>query len=117
MFSEISDLLRQLKRLDKAFTIRGSNIHRYQSRRVLPADIARLERHLGVRLPEEYRSFLLRIGCGAGPGCGIEGPNQILEYFRKTGYRARSASKPFPLSGENRDQSLLWLQIGGKVPF
>jgi len=40
---------------------------KYVNHPVSEADLVRLEGALGVRLPSEYREFLLQIGYGAGP--------------------------------------------------
>ncbi|MFM9369993.1 SMI1/KNR4 family protein [Streptomyces sp. Da 82-17] len=51
----------------------GSFGHGFELLPVLDeAQVAEIERQLGVRLPDEYRTFLLRVGAGgAGPDYGV----------------------------------------------
>ena len=50
---------------------------KYVNHPVSEADLVRLEGALGVRLPSEYREFLLQIGYGAGP-YELWSPDRIL---------------------------------------
>jgi hypothetical protein len=62
-----------LHNADLQFRIGGSDHHRYRLNPCLPEEeINAFERQHGVRLPEEYRAFLLHAGDGgAGPGYGL----------------------------------------------
>ncbi|MFC8226783.1 SMI1/KNR4 family protein [Streptomyces sp. NPDC057287] len=68
-------------------------------------ELAELEAHLGVRLPEEYRAFLLHIGAGgAGPAYGVFPVRRVEGSWRWEGDGADLAdlsrlAEPFPDRG------------------
>lgn len=71
--SEIPKKLETLKKLDTECKAFGAKAFRYE---VLPAlsetQVQAIESQYGVRLPDEYRSFLLEVGAGgAGPSYGL----------------------------------------------
>lgn len=68
-------------------------------------DLAELEAHLGVRLPEEYRAFLTQVGAGgAGPAYGVFPVRRVQGRWRWEGDGADMAdlsalAEPFPEKG------------------
>lgn len=94
-----------LRRLDRRRKVFGAAGHRYVSSPVFPEVVESFERSLGVRLPAEYREYLLRVGHGAGPYYGLWSPEesvaelQVLaqDYEADEGLRVRP-SDPFPLT-------------------
>lgn len=66
--------LQLLARLDPQFQLFGAGTHRYQLAPPLAEDeVATFELLHGVRLPEDYRAFLLDVGSwGAGPYGGLK---------------------------------------------
>ncbi len=71
----IRGLLKQAKEKDRDFAVFGAGSHKYNLSP--PASITAIEafeQKYGIRLPEEYRNFLLLVGNGgAGPYYGIYG--------------------------------------------
>ncbi|GAB3985098.1 hypothetical protein GCM10029978_096790 [Actinoallomurus acanthiterrae] len=62
-----------LARMPGASGVFGHHGHRFELEPVLrPDELAELESQLGVTLPDDYRQFLLNVGCGgAGPAYGV----------------------------------------------
>lgn len=62
-----------LRLIDRNFSVFGSEFHRYNFNPCLTEEqIQEFEQTEGIRLPKEYRSFLMHIGNGgAGPYYGI----------------------------------------------
>lgn len=81
----------QLRCADPRFLVFGSEHHKYRFNPVLPeAEVAQFETRHQIRLPEDYRCFLLNAGDGGvGPSYGLE----RLSNFQ------RNLSQPFPFSG------------------
>lgn len=85
--------LQKLKKKDRTFQIFGAVDHRYALREPLvPEDVEEFESEHGIRLPPEYRNFLLKAGgCGAGPFYGL------LELTDSDTNKA-DPSSPFPFT-------------------
>lgn len=68
-------------------------------------ELAELEAQMGVRLPEEYRAFLLHVGAGgAGPAYGLFPVRRVQGRWRWEGDGADLAdlsrlAEPFPAQG------------------
>ncbi|MFB7476077.1 SMI1/KNR4 family protein [Kitasatospora sp. NPDC056184] len=84
----------------------GAIGHRFRLQPVLsPAELAGLEAQIGVRLPWEYRTFLLAVGAGgAGPAYGVFPVQHESGRWRWTGDGADLAdfsrlAEPFPVHG------------------
>lgn len=71
--TRIKSKLDQLRSADPALTLFGSSAHKYRLGPTLPPEaISEWEKHMGVRLPDEYRQFVTHIGHGgAGPDYGL----------------------------------------------
>lgn len=77
MVSEYQGIKRRIEILRKAdpdFRIHGSNQHKYVlNTRLTESEILAFESEHSIRLPQQYRQFLLLVGNGgAGPGYGLE---------------------------------------------
>jgi hypothetical protein len=70
----ISDKIGQLKKLDKSFTLFGSQKHRYKINPAISIDrIRQFEQTYDVTLPKEYVEFMTTLGNGGiGPYYGLE---------------------------------------------
>ncbi|MCC5615948.1 SMI1/KNR4 family protein [Nostoc sp. CHAB 5836] len=110
---QLKKKLTQLALLDATFEVFGSESHQYQFKRCLSnKDIQVFESRYNIRLPSEYRNFLLEIGNGgAGPGyglsglSGIEDEDVIPEKLCQENYEI--LSKPFPLTQAWNDLDLI----------
>ncbi|WP_431948033.1 SMI1/KNR4 family protein [Actinacidiphila sp. bgisy167] len=87
-------------------TVFGASGHQWVVEEPLTRDeLAELEAQLGVRLPEEYRSFLLHVGAGgAGPAYGLFPVRRVQGRWRWEGDGADLAdlsrlAEPFPDQG------------------
>ena len=105
--------LTQLAILDATFEVFGSELHQYQFKPCLSnKDIQVFESRYNIKLPSEYRNFLLEIGNGgAGPGyglsglSGIESEDVIPEKLYPENYEI--LSKPFLLTEAWNDLDLI----------
>ncbi|MET7365903.1 SMI1/KNR4 family protein [Streptomyces sp. NPDC005566] len=84
----------------------GSLGHRWALEKPLTeSGLAELEEHIGVRLPEEYRAFLLQVAAGgAGPAYGLFPVRHVQSRWRWEGDGADLAdlsmlAEPFPDQG------------------
>jgi hypothetical protein len=94
--------LAQLRELDPEQQLFGALMHRYQLNAPLAADdVARFEAEARVRLPAEYRAFLLDAGDGgAGPVYGLKPLRTEERYFtrnRRDGAPAADPARAFRL--------------------
>ena len=80
---EIQVKLKRLKEADRKYTIFSSGSHRYISTNVPAADLSQFETANGITLPANFRDFLLTIGTGAGPDCGILTLMQMTKEFNE----------------------------------
>ncbi|WP_160689045.1 SMI1/KNR4 family protein [Clostridium sp. C2-6-12] len=84
---QLKDKLKKLEVLDKKQKTFGAYSfnqgkqfgHEYKSYPVKETDLKLMESKLKIRLPEDYRDFLLKIGYGAGPGYGLNSQMEIIE--------------------------------------
>lgn len=60
-----------LDRLDRERVVFGAKSHDYRFQPVSAEEMNEFEEWCGCRLPEDYRSFLLTFGTGAGPAYGL----------------------------------------------
>jgi hypothetical protein len=100
--------LEQLKVLDRELQVFGAKKHKYQSYPVSSEELERLEGELGVRLPEDYRHFLLVIGYGAGPYYGLASPDEILTEISANNDMCKGRfpvpGQPFPFTNEQAEE-------------
>lgn len=96
---KISDKVSAIKQLDKRFEVFGAGFHNYNLNPTLTElEILKMESKLGVRLPAEYRNFLLLNGNGGvGPNYGLFSIEKSIEWtirFKESPVSYLSA--PFP---------------------
>lgn len=90
----------QLKQLDRNFEVFGSKKHKYVFNRIKSEkELTEFEKNNGIKLPKEYKEFLMRIGNGgAGPYYGLEPIENGL--FADLDYKDKKdlndLSQPFP---------------------
>ena len=117
---EIRYMLKLLKDLDKQLQVFGSETHQYKSYPLSDDEIESLEGKLGIRLPEDYRHFLLEIGYGAGPSYGLLSPGEILRNLFDEWLSAKDPTgppkpdQPFPMSLEQAQAQGEWLVNEGR---
>ncbi|MBF2067306.1 MAG: SMI1/KNR4 family protein [Calothrix sp. C42_A2020_038] len=105
---ELKNKLSRLAILDKNFEVFGSESHQYKLNPCLSEiEIQELEAKYKIRLPFEFREFLLKVGNGGvGPGYGLIGIDRVeLSKIELTGLDFLSL--PFPLHQEWNDLDLL----------
>ena len=95
--------LAELRELDRSLEVFGAEDHRYQVNPPLKeADVARFEGKHDVRLPEDYRTFLLEVGNGgAGPAYGVFPLGQMDDGWKLRRWKEGNGfigdlSAPFP---------------------
>jgi hypothetical protein len=93
--AKVVEGLRFLREADRTFAVFGANGHEYLLRpRLDEAEVVEFERRYSLRLPDDYRRFLLELGNGgAGPYYGIHGLDELCETQEKYW---NDVSKPFP---------------------
>lgn len=71
--NEVEKVLKTAKSIDKDFEIFGASKHKYQLNPVTTIEkVQEFEKKYGMQLPEEYVSFLTKVGNGgAGPDYGL----------------------------------------------
>jgi hypothetical protein len=82
LVSGVAEKLDTLKRLDRRRAVFGADTHKYRSTCITPSALSALEHDMQLRLPGEYRNWLLYVGCGAGPYYGLYPPERVLARFR-----------------------------------
>src|SRR5262249_43517544 len=87
--------LRVLREAGRKRAVFGGDRHEYKLRpRLDEAKIVEFEGRYSLRLPDDYRRFLMQVGNGgAGPYCGIHGLDELCE-TREDYWN--DLSKPFP---------------------
>jgi uncharacterized protein (TIGR02996 family) len=93
--------LDQLRDRDPAFDLFGANSHRYQLNPPLTEEeVAAFERETRVRLPGDYRAFLLRLGNGGVGRYGGAGPYYgVYTLRRNPDWEAQyPLDRPFPIT-------------------
>lgn len=72
--ARIKTKLKELKRVDKGYSVFGAEKHRYKlNRRLEEKTLVNFEKKFKIKLPQGYRSFLKELGNGgAGPYYGLE---------------------------------------------
>jgi len=80
---ELVERLSSLRARDPGLQIFGASGHRYGLKSLLSYErLQEFEKSAGIRLPEQYRNFLLRFGNGgAGPGYGLLSLKESVEEF------------------------------------
>lgn len=72
--SRINNIKLKLNKLieyDINLDVFGASSHKYNFTKVSEAEIIAFENEYSITLPDEFRTFLLEVGCGAGPYYGI----------------------------------------------
>lgn len=82
--------LAKLRSQDRKLTLFGAGPpfgHGYEVNRIRPEQLAAKETELGIALPEEYKSWLLAEGSGAGPDYGLFAMEKVFPppYYDESG--------------------------------
>lgn len=82
--SQVSELLKCAREKDEGLEVFGAESHQYRLSPTASEDAVRnFECQHGIRLPEEYRDFLLSVGNGgAGPYYGIYGLRELEQELK-----------------------------------
>lgn len=112
---QIKAKLADLRQLDAACELFGSSSHRYRLGPPLTAsELANFEKEFGVRLPPEYRDFVMQVGRGgAGPFYGLfqlndSDPENITDLDQiKKPFRWNNATNPMQWEKSERENSVL----------
>lgn len=82
LVSGLTKKLDTLRRLDRRRVLFGAESHKYRSTCITPSDLSALENSIQVKLPDDYRNWLLQVGYGAGPYYGLYSPQRVLARFQ-----------------------------------
>jgi hypothetical protein len=110
---EVLQKTEQLRSMGAALKLFGAGAHRYRFNPPLePEVVAAFEASQALRLPEDYRDFILNVGNGgAGPCYGIYPllPEGSIHHGRSNKDHARiDLSVPFPHAGDwDADRAVL----------
>ncbi|AFZ03292.1 SMI1/KNR4 family protein [Calothrix sp. PCC 6303] len=104
---KLNNKLIHLKELDKRCEFFGSESHKYKLKPCLSKlAIQQFEDQYQVKLPDDYRDFLLEVGNGgAGPGYGLLGIE--INSFDSENPELKYLSQPFILTHEWNDLDLM----------
>jgi hypothetical protein len=75
----LKEKLKELKSADKDYKVFGSGKHRYLSYPVSVEEIENFETKFNLSIPQNFRKFLIEIGCGAGPCYGIFSLKEVID--------------------------------------
>jgi hypothetical protein len=91
----VQERVAAIARADASKKVFGASRHRFMLYPVLTiSELLDLEQSIDVRLPEEYRAFLLEVGNGgAGPGYGLERVEQTAGGWRWSGHGVTTVAK------------------------
>src|SRR5262245_27641681 len=78
----------------------GAYNHGYATAAVSEEDVRRLESDVSATLPDAFRTFLIRVGWGAGPNDGISSVDGILHDTERIAEFAEAAGRPRPRPAE-----------------
>ncbi|MFH7027875.1 MAG: SMI1/KNR4 family protein [Heteroscytonema crispum UTEX LB 1556] len=117
---QLKNKLTQLALLDKTFEVFGSESHQYKLNPCLPeAKIQAFESKYNIKLPSDYRDFLLEVGDGgAGPGYGLLGigyESEIREILQVEDDEFLSQS--FPLKEAWNDLGLVKQRVDSAINY
>ena len=91
--AHIHKTLRDMKALDTNLRVNTARRHKYESGPpISEEELQAYEEKCGICLPVDYRSFLNRVGLGAGPGCGLDGFGLEIDL------NVWDLQKPFPFT-------------------
>ena len=97
---KIVEAVRFLREHDHRLSVFGANGHEYAFRPVAKeAELIEFERQHSLRLPDDYRRFLIEVGNGgAGPFYGVLGFDEIFEATKDSW---RDLAKAFPYTSRS----------------
>ena len=102
---ELNARLAELRRHDPHLRAFGATAHRYELRPPTTiSGISQIEETIGIKLPEDYRDFLVRFGNGgAGPDYGVLAVEEAIHEFGQ-GCPVDMIGRPFvpPRTAEER---------------
>lgn len=92
IYANLKDKILTLKSLDSQLEVFGSRDHGYRLNKNLEEhEIVEIEEKIGIRLPEEYRNFLLFVGdCEVGPHYGLIPIRKALNKIELKNYYSNS---------------------------
>jgi len=98
--SDIVEKLKILRSLDPDIEEPGADAHDYRLEPAVSEEqVSKFEQLIHVRLPEQYRDFLIHIGNGgAGPSNGLYPIDSVIYNIRQYGFRPERFAMEFPFT-------------------